>query len=251
MLYQRAAPGRHRDHGRAAGAARRLRDRAAPAATGRHAARSAGAITNTRRPTTSCARCAPRCWCWGRWWRGAGEARVSLPGGCAIGTRPVDLHLKGLERMGARDRPRRGLYRRRGAPGGCAGATIVFPFVSVGATENLLMAATPGRGRDRAGQRGARAGDRRPRRAASYAMGARDRGHRQRPLAHRGRQAAARRARTAIIPRPHRDRHLRLAAAITGGAVELRGAPAGPSRRGGARAAARPAWRSARTPTGC
>jgi len=70
-----------------------------------------------------------------------GEARVSLPGGCAIGTRPVDLHLKGLEAMGASIELDGG-YVNANAPQGLKGATIVFPFVSVGATENLLMAAT-------------------------------------------------------------------------------------------------------------
>ena len=68
------------------------------------------------------------------------EARVSLPGGCAIGTRPVDLHLKGLEAMGAKIELESG-YVHATAPSGLKGATIVFPFVSVGATENLLMAA--------------------------------------------------------------------------------------------------------------
>ncbi len=70
-----------------------------------------------------------------------GEARVSLPGGCAIGTRPVDLHLKGLEQMGAVIRLDGG-YIDASVQGRLRGATIVFPFVSVGATENLLMAAT-------------------------------------------------------------------------------------------------------------
>ncbi|MCF4165564.1 UDP-N-acetylglucosamine 1-carboxyvinyltransferase [Zavarzinia compransoris] len=70
-----------------------------------------------------------------------GEARVSLPGGCAIGTRPVDLHLKGLEAMGAHIELADG-YVHATAPKGLKGATIRFPFVSVGATENLLMAAT-------------------------------------------------------------------------------------------------------------
>ena len=68
------------------------------------------------------------------------EARVSLPGGCAIGTRPVDLHLKGLEAMGAVIKLDAG-YIDATAPTGLRGANIVFPFVSVGATENLLMAA--------------------------------------------------------------------------------------------------------------
>jgi UDP-N-acetylglucosamine 1-carboxyvinyltransferase len=69
-----------------------------------------------------------------------GEARVSLPGGCAIGTRPVDLHLKGLEQMGARI-DLDGGYIHASVQGRLRGATIVLPFASVGATENLLMAA--------------------------------------------------------------------------------------------------------------
>ncbi len=69
-----------------------------------------------------------------------GEARVSLPGGCAIGTRPVDLHIKGLEQMGAVF-DLEGGYMHAKAPQGLRGARIIFPQVSVGATENLLMAA--------------------------------------------------------------------------------------------------------------
>ncbi len=70
-----------------------------------------------------------------------GEARVSLPGGCAIGTRPVDLHLKGLAQMGAEIRLDRGYIDAR-LQGRLKGAEIVLPFPSVGATENLLMAAS-------------------------------------------------------------------------------------------------------------
>jgi UDP-N-acetylglucosamine 1-carboxyvinyltransferase len=70
-----------------------------------------------------------------------GRCRVSLPGGCAIGTRPVDLHLKGLERLGAEIELSEGYIEAR-APKGLRGAEIVFPSVSVGATENLLMAAS-------------------------------------------------------------------------------------------------------------
>ncbi|MBO1077697.1 UDP-N-acetylglucosamine 1-carboxyvinyltransferase [Roseomonas haemaphysalidis] len=73
------------------------------------------------------------------------QARVSLPGGCAIGTRPVDLHLKGLEAMGAKIDLEAG-YIDASAPEGLHGAKILFPQVSVGATENLLMAATLARG---------------------------------------------------------------------------------------------------------
>jgi UDP-N-acetylglucosamine 1-carboxyvinyltransferase len=75
-----------------------------------------------------------------------GEARVSMPGGCAIGTRPVDLHLKGLEQMGAIFRLDGG-YIDATVAGRLRGATIVFPFPSVGATENLLMAACLADGR--------------------------------------------------------------------------------------------------------
>jgi UDP-N-acetylglucosamine 1-carboxyvinyltransferase len=75
-----------------------------------------------------------------------GQARVSLPGGCAIGARPVDLHLKGLEQLGAKIELKEG-YVEASAPGGLVGARIVFPFVSVGATENLMMAATLAKGR--------------------------------------------------------------------------------------------------------
>jgi UDP-N-acetylglucosamine 1-carboxyvinyltransferase len=69
-----------------------------------------------------------------------GEARVSLPGGCAIGPRPVDLHIEGLRRLGACVELSGG-YIDAQAPQGLRGAEIVFPSVSVGATENLLMAA--------------------------------------------------------------------------------------------------------------
>ncbi len=78
-----------------------------------------------------------------------GHARVSLPGGCAIGARPVDLHLSGLEQLGAQLDLADGYIDARapgGPNGGLKGAVIEFPLVSVGATENLLMAATLARG---------------------------------------------------------------------------------------------------------
>ena len=74
-----------------------------------------------------------------------GQAVVSLPGGCAIGARPVDLHLKALKAMGAELELRDG-YVHATARGGLRGAVFEFPFVSVGATENALMAATLARG---------------------------------------------------------------------------------------------------------
>lgn len=73
------------------------------------------------------------------------KARVSLPGGCAIGTRPVDLHLNGLTQLGAQIELSSG-YIEAQAPKGLIGNRVVFPFVSVGATENLLMAATLAKG---------------------------------------------------------------------------------------------------------
>ena len=75
-----------------------------------------------------------------------GHAVVSLPGGCAIGARPVDLHLRALEAMGADLDLRDGYVHARAPHGGLKGAVVEFPFVSVGATENALMAATLARG---------------------------------------------------------------------------------------------------------
>lgn len=70
-----------------------------------------------------------------------GEAQVSLPGGCAIGARPVDIHIQGLERMGAVIKVENG-YINAKVDGRLKGAEIFMEMVSVGATENLLMAAT-------------------------------------------------------------------------------------------------------------
>ncbi len=75
-----------------------------------------------------------------------GHAVVSLPGGCAIGARPVDLHLKALEAMGAELDLREGYVHATAPRGRLNGAVFEFPFVSVGATENALMAATLARG---------------------------------------------------------------------------------------------------------
>ncbi|MCA3452603.1 MAG: UDP-N-acetylglucosamine 1-carboxyvinyltransferase [Rhodobacter sp.] len=75
-----------------------------------------------------------------------GQAIVSLPGGCAIGARPVDLHLKALQAMGAELDLRDGYIHASAKAGRLQGAVVAFPFVSVGATENALMAATLARG---------------------------------------------------------------------------------------------------------
>ncbi|MEM8937146.1 MAG: UDP-N-acetylglucosamine 1-carboxyvinyltransferase [Pseudomonadota bacterium] len=75
-----------------------------------------------------------------------GKARVSLPGGCAIGARPVDLHLRALEALGVNIELDEG-YVVAEAPSGLTGAEIVLPFVSVGATEHTMLAATLAKGR--------------------------------------------------------------------------------------------------------
>ena len=74
-----------------------------------------------------------------------GEAIVSLPGGCAIGARKVDLHLTSLEALGAKIELQEG-YVHASAPNGLKGTTIEFPFVSVGATENAMCAAVLAKG---------------------------------------------------------------------------------------------------------
>ena len=74
-----------------------------------------------------------------------GQAKVSLPGGCTIGARPVDLHLKALEALGARIDLHEG-YVYAQAPRGLKGAVIDFPFASVGATEHAMLAAVLAQG---------------------------------------------------------------------------------------------------------
>jgi UDP-N-acetylglucosamine 1-carboxyvinyltransferase len=74
-----------------------------------------------------------------------GKARISQPGGCAIGTRPIDIHLKGFEALGAKIEQGHG-YIEATAPHGLTGTTIYMDFPSVGATENLIMAASMAKG---------------------------------------------------------------------------------------------------------
>ena len=85
-----------------------------------------------------------------------GRARVSLPGGCAIGARPIDLHLAGLEQLGASIRQAHG-YVEAAAPNGLRGATIHFDRITVTGTEDLLMAAVLAEGETVLAQRRARA----------------------------------------------------------------------------------------------
>jgi UDP-N-acetylglucosamine 1-carboxyvinyltransferase len=105
-----------------------------------------GAITNTEAPYDIVRKMRASFLVLGPLLARVGEARVSLPGGCGIGARPIDLHLKGLEQLGARILLEGGYIDAR-VDGRLRGATILFPFVSVGATENVLMAATLAEGR--------------------------------------------------------------------------------------------------------
>jgi UDP-N-acetylglucosamine 1-carboxyvinyltransferase len=75
----------------------------------------------------------------------AGRARVALPGGCAIGSRPVDIHVEGLRTLGAEVEIRDG-FIEASSPGRLQAATVALPFPSVGATENVMMAAALARG---------------------------------------------------------------------------------------------------------
>jgi UDP-N-acetylglucosamine 1-carboxyvinyltransferase len=76
-----------------------------------------------------------------------GQAEVALPGGCAIGSRPVDLHIRGLEAMGAEISVDGGYIKAKAPEGGLRGAHFFFDTVSVTGTENILMAATLAKGR--------------------------------------------------------------------------------------------------------
>jgi UDP-N-acetylglucosamine 1-carboxyvinyltransferase len=102
-------------------------------------------IVDTTAPYELVSRMRASFWVLGPLLARCGEAKVSMPGGCAIGTRPVDLHLQGLKALGAEIEIERGYVKAR-APKGLRGARILFPKVSVGATQNVMMAASLAKG---------------------------------------------------------------------------------------------------------
>jgi UDP-N-acetylglucosamine 1-carboxyvinyltransferase len=102
-------------------------------------------IVDTTAPYELVSRMRASFWVLGPLLARCGEARVSMPGGCAIGTRPVDLHLMGLKALGAEIDIDGGYVVAR-APRGLRGARIAFPKVSVGATHNIMMAAALAQG---------------------------------------------------------------------------------------------------------
>ncbi|HTV89213.1 MAG TPA: UDP-N-acetylglucosamine 1-carboxyvinyltransferase [Stellaceae bacterium] len=150
-----------------------------------------------------------------------GHGRVSLPGGCGIGARPVDLHLKGLQRLGAEVELDGGYIEAR-APNGLRGAEFVFPSVSVGATENLLMAATLASGETRL-INAAREPEISDLANCLNAMGAAIDGIGSDRLTIRG-VAALHGARHTVIPDRIETGTYMMAAAATGGEVRLQGA---------------------------
>ncbi|MEC9369204.1 MAG: UDP-N-acetylglucosamine 1-carboxyvinyltransferase [Pseudomonadota bacterium] len=106
---------------------------------------TAADIVDTTAPYELVSRMRASFWVLGPLLARAGKARVSLPGGCAIGTRPVDLHLEGLKALGANIELEGGDVVAS-ASGSLKGARVVFPKVSVGATHNVLMAAVMAKG---------------------------------------------------------------------------------------------------------
>ena len=180
-----------------------------------------GAITNTEAPYDIVRKMRASVLVLGPLLARVGEARVSLPGGCAIGTRPIDLHLKGLEQLGATIDLDGGYIDGR-VSGRLRGATIVFPFVSVGATENLLMAAALADGQTVLAN-AAREPEISDLATCLVAMGARISGIGTDKLVIEGVERLHG-ARTRIIPDRIETGTYACAAAITGGSVLLRDA---------------------------
>jgi len=117
-----------------------------PDMAGQRMTLTAGEIVDTTAPYELVSTMRASFWVIGPLLARAHEARVSLPGGCAIGTRPVDLFLYGLQRLGAEIDIDEGYVVARAPKGGLRGARISFPKVTVGATHVIMMAATLAKG---------------------------------------------------------------------------------------------------------
>ena len=152
-----------------------------------------------------------------------GRATVALPGGCAIGTRPVDIHVDGLARLGA-DIVLEDGYVRAAAPKGLRGAEIGLPLASVGATENLMMAASLARGETTI-RNAAREPEVVDLACCLNAMGADVAGAGSGEIVIRGKEALGGAAHHVVADRIEAGTYA-LAAAMAGGDVELIGAPA-------------------------
>ena len=154
----------------------------------------------------------------------AGEATVSLPGGCAIGNRPIDLHLKALEALGAEIELAAGYVRATAPKGRLPGGRVHFPIVSVGATENAIMAAVTASGPTRI-DNAAREPEIVDLCRCLVAMGAAIEGIGTETLEIEGRERLHG-ATYAVMPDRIEAGSYACAAAITGGALELVGARA-------------------------
>jgi UDP-N-acetylglucosamine 1-carboxyvinyltransferase len=152
----------------------------------------------------------------------AGEATVSLPGGCAIGNRPIDLHLRALEALGAEIELTAGYVKATARKGGLTGGHIQFPSVSVGATENALMAAVLAKG-ETVIENAAREPEITDLAKCLIAMGAEIEGLRTDTLTVRG-KSELHGATYAVMPDRIEAGSYACAAAITGGSVVLAGA---------------------------
>jgi UDP-N-acetylglucosamine 1-carboxyvinyltransferase len=152
----------------------------------------------------------------------AGEATVSLPGGCAIGNRPIDLHLRAMEELGAEIELSGGYVKVKAPPGGLVGGRIQFPIVSVGATENALMAAVLAKG-ETVIENAAREPEITDLAQCLIAMGAEIRGLRTDTLTVIGTRRLHG-ATYAVMPDRIEAGSYACAAAITGGSLELVGA---------------------------
>ncbi len=153
----------------------------------------------------------------------AGRARVSMPGGCAIGTRPVDMHLEALQQLGAEIDLTEGYIEAR-AEKGLTGAHVVFPMVTVGGTENLLMAASLARG-ETVLSNAAREPEVADLAHCLVAMGAKIDGIGTDTLTIQGRDSLSG-AEYAVVPDRIETGTYAVAAAITGGELTLSGARA-------------------------
>jgi UDP-N-acetylglucosamine 1-carboxyvinyltransferase len=153
----------------------------------------------------------------------AGRARVSMPGGCAIGTRPVDMHLEALQQLGAEIDLTEGYIEAR-AEKGLTGAHVVFPMVTVGGTENLLMAASLASG-ETVLSNAAREPEVADLAHCLVAMGAKIDGIGTDTLTIQGRDSLSG-AEYAVVPDRIETGTYAVAAAITGGELTLSGARA-------------------------
>ena len=154
-----------------------------------------------------------------------GQATVSMPGGCAIGNRPVDLHLKGLAELGAEVALEGGYVKAEVPSGRLRGGRVVFPAVSVGATENLLMAACLADGESIL-VNAAREPEIIDLAACLIAMGAEIEGHGTDTIRIQGKDALGG-AVHKVVPDRIETGTYAMAAAITGGDVELTNTRAG------------------------